>query len=246
MDLTIAGSPLSNTSPYFPSPSLPENAPRTRGGILLRSIRRTSDGTVISGPSLLVDHILVLSGSPTITDLVEQKWGGNISAFRHDPGGDESTVTMYLRPTTETRRNKPTVYRSPRIGLDLSHPGTTSAISHPRLAFLSKPYRYFVHPELLTANGRTHTFLGVLRSCLDSPKHRGDITGMLLKRDITEITGLKVNTVIKYTEDYTAGLNEGNISKFIGAAGKGASSSPAKYLRMMGALEAMQRAEIIS
>lgn len=239
MDLTIAGSPLSVTSPYFTSPSLLATAPRTRGGILLRSLRRTSDDKIISGPSLLVDHILMLSGSLTISDLVEQKWGRDISAFRDDSGGDLSTVSMYLRPTPGSRNDKPTVYRSPRIGLDLSHPGTTSSTTHPRLVFLSKPYRYFVHPELLTANGRAQTFLGVFQSCLASPKHGGDIQSVLLKHDIAAITGLKENTVSKYLEDYQAGLNEGDISRFIGAAGKGASASPAKYLRMMGALEAM-------
>jgi len=38
-------------------------------------------------------------------------------------------------------------------------------------------------------------------------------------------------------EHYKAGVDSGKLKAFVGAQGKGASSSPATYLRMMGTLE---------
>lgn len=44
--------------------------PGAVGGILLRSMRRVSDGTLISGPSLLVDELLSTSSQPSIAALI--------------------------------------------------------------------------------------------------------------------------------------------------------------------------------
>ena len=98
--------------------------------------------------------------------------------------------------------------------------------------FLPRPYRYFVHPHLLTANGRPQTFLGVLRACLDA--------GMELETELARITGLKEPTVKRYLADYRGGLDQGSLQAFVGPAGKGASSSLTTYLRMMGILERLK------
>ena len=232
LDLTIGG-PVTSTNIALSSAA--DQSSLQRGGILLRTLRRISDSKVISGPSLLVDEILRLSGAARIPDLVEHLWGGDTSAFPPASYGSKpSSVSLYLRPITAPASVKSPIYRSPRIGLDLSHPGTTNSPTDPRIVFISKPYRYFVHPELLTSNGRSQTFLGVYRTCLASGRH--DDSGLALRRELVRLTGMKEHSVIKYLADYQSGIDEGNLQSFIGASGKGASASPATYLKMMGAL----------
>ena len=251
LDLTIGG-PVTSTNIALSSAA--DQSSLQRGGILLRTLRRISDSKVISGPSLLVDEILRLSGAANIPALVDHLWAGDISAF--PPASSESklpSVSLYLRPTTASALAKPSsvssyftpntapmsakppVYRSPRIGLELSHPGTTNSPAHPRVVFISKPYRYFVHPELLIANGRSQTFLGVYRACLTS-----GLAGVQLTSKLARLTGMKEKTIIKYLADYNSGVDKGDLQSFIGASGKGASASPATYLKMMGTLEQVQ------
>jgi hypothetical protein len=136
----------------------------------------------------------------------------------------------------------PVVYRSPRVGLELSHSETTTSPTHPRVVYVSRPYRYFVLPHLLTSNGRGHTLLGVYRSCLESKGKHDDedakaVLSSSLKNELSRLTGLKEATVVKYLEDYKAGLSGGSLQTFVGAAGKGAGSSPSMVLKMMGTLE---------
>lgn len=235
--MTVGG-PGSTTSPYFASSpaggTTVADGPQSflRGGALLRSLRRVSDSKVISGPSNLVDQVLLLSNSTSISDLVEEKWGGGRAAFNPT----SSAASLYLRPVPPRPNTpKPIVYRSPRIGLELSHPGTTAAPTHPRVIFLSRPYRYFTHPELLTANGRPQTFLGVLhalRSTGDNMNHPHH-----LRRELAKVTGIRELTVNKYLEDYQSGVDSGKLESFVGPAGKGAAASPSSYLTMMGTLE---------
>ncbi|KAM6497342.1 hypothetical protein JOM56_007815 [Amanita muscaria] len=291
LDLTI-GRPLSENSVseadntasmsrFFPTGGLPESTitplnhipnpisasePDIRGGILLRSLRRVSDGKVICGPSLLVDEILQSSNSDSIPDLVTSKWNGDINAFRSEggptflcfrprSGGHESSLLQAVPQNAiqdQKRAQSPgalptTVYSSPRIGLDLSHPGTTVSKDHPRLLFLSKRYRFFTHPELLE-KGRPQTFIGILHFCLrnghtlraTAGKNGGTIDSFFdgkLRSEVMKIMCVKEATVEKYFTEYLAGLDKGVMKLYIGAAGKGASTSPATYLRMVGALE---------
>ncbi|KIL69050.1 hypothetical protein M378DRAFT_69522 [Amanita muscaria Koide BX008] len=258
LDLTI-GRPLSeNSSTITPLNDIPNpmsaSEPDIRGGILLRSLRRVSDGKVICGPSLLVDEILQSSNSDSIPDLVTSKWNGDINAFRSEGG----PTFLCFRPRFDQKRAQspgalpPTVYSSPRIGLDLSHPGTTVSKDHPRLLFLSKRYRFFTHPELLE-KGRPQTFIGILHFCLrnghtlraTAGKNGGTIDSFFgksghngkLRSEVMKIMCVKEATVEKYFTEYFAGLDKGVMKLYIGAAGKGASTSPATYLRMVGALE---------
>ncbi|KAG7447839.1 uncharacterized protein BT62DRAFT_796063 [Guyanagaster necrorhizus] len=121
-------------------------------------------------------------------------------------------------PNTNTRLH---IYESPRIGLDPSHPGTTASPTHPRVEFISQPYRYFVHPERLTANGRAQTLLGVLPQ--------------------KELSGLKGKTVNAYLAEYQAGMDrKAKLEEFVGARGKGVSSSPTKYMKLMGCIESLK------
>ncbi|KAF9489404.1 hypothetical protein BDN71DRAFT_322362 [Pleurotus eryngii] len=219
LDLTIGKPPISAaTSPYFSCAATATTSDDVdiRGGILLRTIqRRDKSSQVISGPSLLVDELLRASSVQKIPELVDQKWGGDRSAFRSST--KSSTV---LRLTYSASNRDLTVYRSPRIGLDLSHPA----------------YRYFVQPALLTANGRCQTLLGVYEQSADD-----GLSEEKMRRRISELTGIKLQTVEKYLRDYQTGVSDGDLTIFIGPSGKGVCSSPSRYLQMMGALRTFQQ-----
>jgi len=233
LDLTIGAlnSPDSSTAQSVP----------VRGGILLRTLRRVTDSTVISGPSLLVDELLRTSRASDIPELVNDKWLGNISAFRapspSDP--DSNPVTLFIGVKQETP-SPPQIYKSPRIGLDLSHPSTRLDPSDRRVRYVSKPYRYFVLPHLLTANGRGQTFLGVHNHCVDvlQISKRSSLAGK-----IASLAGLKLQTVDKYLNTYQEALASGELERFIGSRGKGASSSPGTFLQLMGALQSRELIE---
>jgi hypothetical protein len=234
LDLTFGGPVL---SPYFATSLAQSNPQGTHGGILLRTVRRSSGSKVISGPSLLVDEILRLSKSSSISELVGQKWNGDLSALAALPNPEtpaHTSLRLRRKPAASGSQKSP-VYRSPRVGLELSHSSTTSSATDPRVVFVSKPYRYFIHPELLTANGRAHTFLGVYRACCGSEKLSGNEAK--IKREVMRLTGLKETTVIKYRKDYQSGVDSGDLDIFVGAGGKGASASPAMCLKMMGTVE---------
>lgn len=232
LDLTIG-------TPNSPDSSNPQPVP-VRGGILLRTLRRVSDSTVISGPSLLVDELLRSSGADGIPELVNEKWLGDISAFRAPPSAENpdlnpATLFIGVKETTTTSTRVPLqIYKSPRIGLDLSHPSTRLDPSDRRVRYVSKPYRYFILPHLLTANGRGQTFLGVHDHCVNvlqiSKKS-------LLVGKISSLTGLQSQTADKYLNTYREALESGELQRFIGARGKGASSSPGTFLQLMGALQ---------
>ncbi|KAF8806017.1 hypothetical protein BYT27DRAFT_7103161 [Phlegmacium glaucopus] len=249
MDLTIAGTPPPPvlSKHFVPAPPIPElhsepgDQQLLRGGILLRSLRQLGlNSKVISGPSLLVDRIISISGASSIADLVENKWAGDTCAFVS--GKDERSTMLFLRPVSSSTTASPNIYFSPRIGLDLSHPGTTDPAFlplHPRIQFLPKPYRFFTHPEELVANGRPQTFLGVLFSCISTDSDFTEaLKKPLLSQEIASLMALKESNCAKYLAEYVAGREGGVglLNSFVGSEGKGASSSPSSYLRMMGAL----------
>ncbi|KAK0447622.1 hypothetical protein EV421DRAFT_150927 [Armillaria borealis] len=217
LDLTISGT-TPTKSPYFPSSSWPDDK-EAYGGVLFRTLRDLNSGKIISGPSLLVDHILLLSGAERISDLIQDHWGNDINAFKSLHVGERKTH-MFLCPAP-IANHRPHIYKSPRIGLDLSHPGTAASPTHPRVEFISQAYRYFVNPEKLTANGRAQTLLGVL-------PHK-------------ELSGLKDKTLNSYMAEYQTGLDgKAKLEEFVGARGKGISSSPTKYMKLMGCIEALK------
>ncbi|CAA7259414.1 unnamed protein product [Cyclocybe aegerita] len=256
MDLTLGGQPLHSSLKYFGTEGSTTEAGKDeppkptrqlqRGGVLIRSLRRLgAGGKVISGPSLLVDEILSVSGAPSIEDLVENKWERNTSAFLSAEGNPPTCLFLKAMDPT-TRKTPPKIYFSPRIGLDLSHPGTTGPSTlplHPRIRFLTKKYRFFVHPDQLVANGRAQTFLGILESCIEQDSdYDAALKKQSLNGQIVRLSGIKSATAAKYLADYVSGRKAGvkAVEEFIGPKGKGASSSPATYLKMMGALSKLR------
>ncbi|KAI0752693.1 hypothetical protein C8Q80DRAFT_1147701 [Daedaleopsis nitida] len=226
LDLTIGQLAPPVTSKYFPMASSAQDtasgsADILRGGILLRSVRRISDAKIISGPSLLVDEILRLSGASTITELVSDRWNGNISAFAPSTSGthalstspspnystmylvrseSSSTAIKHANSSDDTLR----IFNSPRIGLDLSHSSipnpsssksSTSLLSRPRITYIAAPYRYFIYPHLLTTKGRAHTFVGVHDSLVASGTFRTDAE---LVGEIVRLTGIQTGPASKY------------------------------------------------
>lgn len=206
-----------------------------RGGILLRTIRRLSDDTVISGPSLLVDELLRLTKSSNIAQLVQTRLRDDTSALPMPSSApsDSPTTSLRLKPKVNVKgAPRPRIYRSSRIGLDLSNPSATNSPTNPRVIFISKLYRYFTRPHLLTSNGKGHTFHGLYQASAEEYEDQEDIMA-----EVVRLSGMKQQTALKYLGDYKAGLDKSNLKSFIGPAGKGAAGSPSSYLKMMGTLD---------
>ncbi|KAI0650926.1 hypothetical protein C8Q79DRAFT_998652 [Trametes meyenii] len=271
LDLTIGLPPpvASLVSKYFPrsqsqdvgGASSSSSNVVLRGGVLLRSIRRVSDQKVISGPSLLVDELLRLSGASEIIELVGVNWDGDIAAF--PPPHPQQTVansrrlsTMWFRrrpdarPASQTPTTtdpdgdanaRPRIFRTPRIGLDISHPSIApaDACAHPRVVFISRAYRFLVMPHLLTVNGRGQTFLGVY----DALEARGNCADDAeLVGELVRLTAVKSPTAEKYLGALRAGLapDGGGLEEWIGPKGKTVLSSITSWLKMMGTLRRLR------
>ncbi|OBZ70071.1 hypothetical protein A0H81_09582 [Grifola frondosa] len=240
LDLTM-GNPVVLSSPYFSQPSAAPAAADSlhdhsiRGGILIRTVRRMIDSKVISGPSVIVDEILRTGDATSIHDLVVTKMRGDIFAFLA-PGCESTSdpVTLHLKRKHPPRKERFRIFRSPRVGLDLSHSSIPkeSAAQHPRARFISKPYRYFIEPHTLISNGRSQTFLGVYQACMESGLYD---TEDALRAEIAKLARLKPPTVSKYLADYNYGLERSDLRPYLGAAGKQPTHS--SFLRMMGTLQ---------
>lgn len=229
LDLTFGGPVCTQTSssgePGITSAIL-------RGGALLRTVRRLQDQKVISGPSLLVDEILRVSSASSISELVSVKWQGDIAALSLP--SQPRSIYMYLRKRPPSSLATSPVFRSPRIGLDLSNPETKANPTHPRIVFVGKLYRYFTYPELLIANGRIQTFVGLYLALVEGKKYEPG--SLKFRNDLRKLTGMKDTTLAKYLSDYQLGFEKGKLADFVGARGKGISASASAYLRMMGTL----------
>ncbi|KAI0832918.1 hypothetical protein BC628DRAFT_1309312 [Trametes gibbosa] len=259
VDLTIGRPPPAALSRFFPlagagALSAPESTADAqgalRGGILLRSIRRASDGKVVTGPSLLVDELLRLSGADEIAELVAVNWDGDIAALEPVPPPPPfaRASTMWLRrvapPPAPAR-----VFRSPRIGLDMAHPsvaapGASPALAHPRVAFLGAAYRFFVHPHLLPVSGRGQTFVGVY----DALEARGNCADdEELVGELVRLTGVKGLTAGKYLAALRAGLQgTGGLEEWAGPRGKVVLSSVTAWLKMVGTMRRLRAEEVVN
>ena len=230
MDLTL-GSPVSS----LPSSVSETNSDSTRGGVLLRTIRRLKDRKVVSGPSRLVDEILAQSGAQSIPELVQSKWKDDTSAFSLVVPSSRPSLRIIPRKAPSKITNP---FSCPRIGLDLSHRSTTNFPGDPRVAFVCKPYRYIVSPELLTFNGRPQTFVGVYDRLSES---MGGSTVKLVEA-IANVTGIKKQTVLGYIESLDSGLEgKRSLNSFI----RTKTRSVADYLVMVGALRRQSASVIV-
>ncbi|KAI0321966.1 hypothetical protein OF83DRAFT_1096699 [Amylostereum chailletii] len=242
LDITLGRCPQAayrrQTSRYFTASSSHENptthsadTANVRGGILLRSVRRHSDSCVVSGPSLLVDELLRVSKASSIVNLVQGHWKGDISALK--PTTKNSGSSLCLKRLSDDMIPLPTthVFCSPRVGLDISHPSVALDVEDPRIHFVIKPYRYFIHPHLLTAKGRAQTFLGVYDRLTSEAPDKDEPT-IIAKME--RLISLKPQTIRAYLGIYQDARTSGTLRSFMGAAGKGASSTPTTALKLYG------------
>lgn len=133
------------------------------GGILVRGLERVEEraGVLIDGPCLVVDHILALTGSPTIEELVRRGAVSIESPDRRSPLHVELDADPGLvRPILATAR----------IGLTLRK-GATEA----RRRYLARPYRFLSEPARIR-KGRPHLIVA-LHQQGRSPDEIAAVTG---------------------------------------------------------------------
>jgi hypothetical protein len=130
------------------------------GGILLRGLLRP-DGSVISGPSRLVDFLLQATGFPRIVDLdtclqhhpvvlLEASW----------PNRSEPPAAPLILRSTATPLAWP-IYATARVGLTLPPHHLDPAT----LDFFGRPYRFLTLPHTLAA-GRPQLIVALHQSGL--------------------------------------------------------------------------------
>lgn len=162
-------------------------------GILIRGIEQLDGGKpLLDGPCVCVDHILALTGQPSIQALV--------ATF--DRGVDAPTggaSPLYLT-VDETPRSPLVVHESPRVGLSLKR-GT----SPPRVRFLPAHYRFLSEPARIK-KGRVHLILGL---------HRQGHAPAAIAR----LTGSAASQVARYVAQFESGraLDPGDFRKDLGS-----------------------------
>lgn len=200
---------------------------------------------VISGPCLIVEKILLLTQSRNIAELVRRKLSGSLGAFKNiEPSSlrTDHVVKLYLKNViSESHPTSHFLYCSPRIGLDLSHPSVVPYPKDPRVSFVAKLYRFFTHPELLKANGKCNTLIGLLVE--EFPEGLSKVLESFTDRPIRPILAgrrleiaIKSNTLERYIDDLVDGFSKRSLSEFVGLPGKNAASNPRTFMRMMGVL----------
>ncbi len=155
------------------------------GGFLFRGLE-CADGTLIDGPSLLVDHLLTMTGKRDVATLDH--------AISGRPAWDADSP-LYLKEIPDEGRR---LYKSIRVGLSLKRQKPTAV----NAGFLLKNYRYLSEPGR-TAKGKVHVVLAL---------HR---LGRSVE-EIREVTGCPPATIKRYIEDYEAGTKESDLSVYGG------------------------------
>ncbi len=162
------------------------------GGILIRGVARLSAPfDFIDGPSLLVDHVLRLTASATIRDLVEKFDARNVGASHRGAApcvdapevGDGSPLFMTVDdgPGRGDR-----LFASPRVGLTLKR----GNLPH-RQRFVARTYRFLTEPSQVK-KGRIQTIVAL---------HGDGIS----PDEIAKTTGSTGATVRRYIELYEQG-----------------------------------------
>eukprot|EP01117_Protostelium_nocturnum_P012640 TRINITY_DN4650_c0_g4_i1.p1 TRINITY_DN4650_c0_g4~~TRINITY_DN4650_c0_g4_i1.p1 ORF type:complete len:330 (+),score=123.76 TRINITY_DN4650_c0_g4_i1:127-1116(+) len=148
------------------------------GGILIRSIRKLSDNSVVCGPSKTVDKILETCGAPGVKEMVDDTLKGDISCL--SPADPKEKRALYLELKDLPQE---TVYRSGRVGL---HMTKAKADVELQKEFVFKNYRYLITPK-------------------DVPKGAFYVVVALdwrgtSKEDIAKIVKTKASTIDNYTK----------------------------------------------
>lgn len=150
------------------------NAP---AGILIRGVERLSDQDLVDGPSMSVDHMLRMTNSPAIPDLVA-KFDLSI-----DPKEDGSSPLCIVAASEDRKK---LVVESARVGLTLKKENAL-----PRWKYIARNYRFLTEPARIK-KGKFHMVLGL---------HQQGKTSA----EISKLTGSKESSVKGYVERFEAG-----------------------------------------
>ena len=253
MDLTIGAIPTFDPSYKTDLASPSSFGTKARGGILIRSARVIKTDAIVSGPSLLADFILRSHGVEEVQDLVGGQWSDDITAF--PPESNEETARTCTMTLVHVPRSSPfskaAQYRTPRIGLDLSHASSLATPSNPRVKFVQRSYRFMTEPHLLKVNGRSQTFIGLLQHFLDR-KHGGAKISSLsngekqkILHEVEKVGSFTTKLAKTYLGHFEGGVADGgdSVGAYCGQKGKGVCQSPEKLLRMFGALGELSSGE---
>lgn len=150
------------------------------GGFLFRGVE-LSDGSVIDGPSLTVDHLLKTTAHASVSALdavIAERLGWV----------EEVPLQLVALPELESRP----LLKSIRVGLTLKRRKFKE--NDPALKFLLRSYRYLSDPKR-TAKGKPHMVLPLIAAGM-SPD------------EITALTGCPTATVKRYVADFAAGRTQ--------------------------------------
>jgi hypothetical protein len=156
------------------------------GGILFRSLE-TPEGEMITGPSLLVDHLLRLSGVKNVAAL-----DGAIGARTVW----DRTSPLVLQRAGERRLDR--IYRSARVGLTLRSTKKDGA----GLRYILRPYRHLTEPRGIS-KGKAHLVVAL---------HMEGVGADELRR----LTGSPRHSIERYIAEYEAGKRECNVDAYFG------------------------------
>ncbi len=111
------------------------------GGVLIRGIESLTDGKIIDGPCLSVNHILSLNGTDSIQEFVK---GFDFSATNKSK--------LYIKPTEDLPKRE--IVKSARVGLAMKKKEESQTV------FVMKPYRYISLPAKIK-KGKIHMCLAL-------------------------------------------------------------------------------------
>jgi hypothetical protein len=244
LDLTFGG-PVASTEDTLAPESSEDDI---RGGILLRALLPVSGGSAVVGPSLCADAVLAAAGASNIKELVLEYWAYDTSALARNGRKGAMWLEKRASPSTlDHEKEESTIYIGPRVGLDLSHPGTQASVSDPRVRFVGAPLRCFRRPELLMGKNRPHTVLGILRTIRASRSGPEDTSLVPAGRparqtvinSLVALTGLSESAASSALDSYEEGCTKDKIVSFVGLKGKGVGAKMDPYMRMSGVLDKM-------
>jgi hypothetical protein len=156
------------------------------GGVLFRGLK-TADGTLIDGPSLIVDYLLKLTKAGTVR-VLDSRIAGHVAWDRSNP--------LFL-VDAEPPRTQP-LFHSGRVGLTLKNVHNKPEAGK----YILLPYRYLSEPAK-TAKGKVLLVLAM--------HARG--AGV---EEIHQTTGCPRKSVHRYIEDFEAGRGLSDFSSYYG------------------------------
>jgi hypothetical protein len=156
------------------------------GGVLFRGLQ-TPCGSVVDGPSLLVDTLLQATNSPRIADL-DNAIAGQSAWDVHN------VLRLQSLPGSQSFR----IFRTARVGLTLKRatPGDG------RESYLLRRYRYLSEPRQ-TAKGKVLLTLALLQEGHDLDS-------------IAELTGCPLAVLRRYQAEFTIGQAERDYTPYYG------------------------------